>query len=138
MGSCIIRGYAFEIDGAITLTKKGVYSIKKKDEYRVSYFNPSDEEYHSDTIETILSQEIVQEATNKDKSTIIRLSIDKDTRKSIKRQTKEKENKQKKDKQKKENQLEKKKELREIKSLMDIICSKDRNNELLYYEEIDE
>ncbi|MFR2832949.1 polysaccharide lyase 8 family protein [Enterococcus sp.] len=116
-GVVLYEDMPFEIDGAITLTKKGVYSIKKKDEYRVSYFNPSDEEYHSDTIETILSQEIVQEATNKDKSTIIRLSIDKDTRKALKDKQKEKEKQAEKDKQKKDKQLEKEKRAKRNKNL---------------------
>lgn len=108
-GVVLYEDMPFEIDEAVTLTKKGVYSIKKeKDEYRVSYLNPTDEEYHSDTIESILPQEIVQEATNKDKSTIIRLNIDKDARKALKDKQKEKEKQEKqaeKDRKKQEKQL---------------------------------
>lgn len=111
-GVVLYEDQPFDINKELTLTRKGVYSIKKdKKEYVVSYFNPADELNVSNPISSSLSQEIIQEATNQDKSTITRvyfskndLKEQKDREKQIRKEQKEKEKQEKKTQKEKEKQ----------------------------------
>ena len=75
-GIVLYEDQIFKLNNEVKLTKKGVYSVKKeKGKYILSYYNPSDETYSVDTVASRLTQEIVQEATKKDKSTILYLYL---------------------------------------------------------------
>jgi hyaluronate lyase len=73
-GVILYEDKTYQVNDEIILTKKGIYAIKKEaTKYIVSYFNPTDENYLPDTIKSDLVKETIQDATNKDKSTIIHL-----------------------------------------------------------------
>lgn len=75
-GIVLYEDQMFKLNDDVKLTKKGVYSVKKeKEKYILSYYNPIDETYSADTVSSNLTQEVVQEATKKDKSTILYLYL---------------------------------------------------------------
>ncbi|HIB1954086.1 TPA: polysaccharide lyase family 8 super-sandwich domain-containing protein [Enterococcus faecalis] len=75
-GIVLYEDQGFKVDENLTVTKQGIYSIKKeKNQYSLSYYNPSDEIYPEGTIVSDLTQEVSKEATAEDMSTIVTLLI---------------------------------------------------------------
>ena len=77
-GVVLYEDQSFSVDDYFTVNKKGVYSIKKeKNHYVVSYYNPVEETYVKDTIESPHgSRRVVKEASEADKDTVIQITID--------------------------------------------------------------
>lgn len=76
-GVVLYEDQSFSVDDYFTVNKKGVYSIKKeKNHYVVSYYNPVEETYVKDTIESPHGHEVVKEASEADKDTVIQITIE--------------------------------------------------------------
>ena len=76
-GVVLYEDQSFSVDDYFTVNKKGVYSIKKeKNHYVVSYYNPVEETYVKDTIESPHGHEVVKEASEADMDTVIQITID--------------------------------------------------------------
>lgn len=108
-GVVLYENQSFKLNNEITLTQKGIYTVKKQnDRYVISFLNPVENVYTPDTVKSSLLTEVVQEASNKDQSTIIHLSMNKqqlkEQMKKEKKETKEKEKQNKKETKEKEKQ----------------------------------
>lgn len=78
-GIVLYEDQPFTLNEEITITKKGVYSVRKEeDKYVLSYYHPTDKINLIETIKSSLEKEMIQEATFKNNSTILHIYLDKD------------------------------------------------------------